>query len=50
MFQREHREHCVYQELLKAVPGLEERLVNGSEEELAIVAELVRVFIPYLIY
>ena len=40
-FFRERREHRVFQELLKSVPGLEERLMEGSEEEVDIVAELV---------
>lgn len=38
---RERREHAIFKELLKTIPGLEERLVQGSEDELAIVAELV---------
>jgi hypothetical protein len=39
---RERREHNVFRALLKSVPGLEERLMTGSEEEMGIVAELVR--------
>jgi len=50
MFQRERREHRIYQELLKAIPGLEERIVNGSEDELTVIAELVSVFTLYLIF
>ena len=38
---RERREHRVFQELLKSVPGLEERLLQGSEEEVDIIADLV---------
>ena len=39
---RERREYCVYRLLLQMVPGLEERLLNGSEEEILHVADLVR--------
>jgi hypothetical protein len=38
---RERREHKVYQALLASIPGLEERLMTGSEEEVGSVAELV---------
>lgn len=31
----------VFQKLLQMVPGLEERLLNGSEEETVFVADLV---------
>jgi hypothetical protein len=41
VFGRERREHRVFQELLKSVPGLEERLMEGSEEEVGLLAELV---------
>jgi hypothetical protein len=41
MCNRERREHSIYQELMKTVPGLEERLMTSSEDELSIVAELV---------
>ena len=43
---RERREHRVFQELLRLVPGLEERLLHGSEEEVDIVAELVNLLVP----
>ena len=44
MLARERREHKVYLTLLQSVPGLEERLLTGSDEELLIIAELVRHF------
>jgi hypothetical protein len=40
-FFRERREHKIFEALLKGVPGLEERLITGSEDEVAVVAELV---------
>jgi hypothetical protein len=42
MFTRQRREHRVFTLLLQMVPGLEERLVEGSEENVLHVAELVR--------
>ncbi|KAG2045968.1 hypothetical protein BDR06DRAFT_840534, partial [Suillus hirtellus] len=36
----ERREHRVFQELLKSVAGLEERLMQSGEDEVDIVAEL----------
>ena len=41
---RERREHRVFRSLLSAVPGLEDRLVNSSEEEVRMIADLVRFF------
>ena len=38
---RERREYRVYRSLLCMIPGLEERLVNGSDEETRMVADLV---------
>lgn len=38
---RERREHRVFQRLLEMVPGLEERLVEGSDENVVHIAELV---------
>ena len=38
---RERHEHKIFLTLLKSVPGLEERLVTGSDDEAGIVAELV---------
>jgi hypothetical protein len=45
---RERREHAIFQELLKSIPGLEERLVTGSDDEVMIVAELVGVIYHYI--
>jgi hypothetical protein len=41
---RERREHHIFRALLNTVPGLEERIMTGSEDEVTIVAELVRTF------
>jgi hypothetical protein len=38
---RERREHRVYKQLLQSIPGLEERLMNGSDEDVLHVSELV---------
>ncbi|KAH6872022.1 hypothetical protein BKA70DRAFT_1130313 [Coprinopsis sp. MPI-PUGE-AT-0042] len=38
----ERREHAIYKELLKLVPGLEKRLCNGSDEDIFHVAELIQ--------
>jgi hypothetical protein len=40
---RERRKNAIYKELLKIIPGLEERLMTGSDNELIVVAELVGV-------
>ena len=42
---RERREHKIFKELLNGVPGLEERLMTGSGDEVGIVAELVGFFL-----
>lgn len=42
---RQRREHAIFQELLKAVPGLEERLVTGSDDEVTLIAELVSIIL-----
>lgn len=47
---RERREHRVFQVLLQMIPGLEERLVEGSEENVIHVAELVCFHISYWLY
>jgi hypothetical protein len=39
---RERREHRVFQQLLQMVPGLEERLLEGSDEDVIHIGELVR--------
>ena len=41
---REHREHGIYICLMQMIPGLEERLMSGSDEDVFYVAELVRLF------
>jgi hypothetical protein len=38
---RQRREHRVFQALLQMVPGLEERLVEGSDDEVVAIAETV---------
>lgn len=38
---RERREYKVYRQLLQMVPGLEERLVSGSDEEVTHIGDLV---------
>jgi hypothetical protein len=38
---REQREHRVFNKLLQLIPGLEERLMEKSEEEATLMAELV---------
>ena len=39
---RDRREHRIFKQLLQMVPGLEQRLMNSPEEELVLVADLVR--------
>jgi hypothetical protein len=43
---RERREHRVFERLLQTIPGLEARLMDGSDEEIMHVAELVSNFHP----
>lgn len=38
---RERREHLLFRGLLGMVPNLEERIMNGSSEEIKLAAELV---------
>ncbi|KAI0055392.1 hypothetical protein BV25DRAFT_1921867 [Artomyces pyxidatus] len=38
----ERREHAVFNTLMQSTPGLEDRLMNGSNEEVAIIAELLQ--------
>ena len=38
---REICKHCVFAELLQMVPGLEERLVQGDDNDILAVADLV---------
>ena len=43
---RQRREYGVYKQLMKMIPGLEERLLQGSEEEILHIADMVRPFLP----
>ncbi|KIM72920.1 hypothetical protein PILCRDRAFT_81530, partial [Piloderma croceum F 1598] len=38
----ERREHRLFQQLLQIVPGLEDRIMEGSDEELSHIAELIQ--------
>jgi hypothetical protein len=38
---RERREHQVFRTLLQMIPGMEDRLMEGSEEDIVHIAELV---------
>ncbi|KAH7917216.1 hypothetical protein BV22DRAFT_1108609 [Leucogyrophana mollusca] len=38
----ERREHMVFRELLRQVPGLEKRMMESSEEDVIIIAELIQ--------
>jgi hypothetical protein len=38
---RERREHAVFKKLLQSVPGLEERLMVGSDEEIQHITDMV---------
>jgi hypothetical protein len=40
-YRRERREHRVFTKLLQMVPGLEERLMSSSEEEVVFIADMV---------
>jgi hypothetical protein len=40
---RERHKHRVFGVLLQMVPGLEERLMDGTEEDVVFVAEMVSV-------
>jgi hypothetical protein len=41
MFCRRRREHRVFNALLQMVPGLEDRLMGGSDEDIVAIAEMV---------
>jgi hypothetical protein len=47
---RDRKEHRVFQRLLRMVPHLPERLMEVSNEECMVIAELVRLFSPESIY
>ncbi|KIM61775.1 hypothetical protein SCLCIDRAFT_121121, partial [Scleroderma citrinum Foug A] len=38
----EHKEYSAFHELLQIVPGLEDHLMNSSEEEVIHIADLVQ--------
>jgi hypothetical protein len=38
---RERREHRVFTKLLQMIPGMEERIMNSSEEEVTFIADMV---------
>jgi len=38
---RERREHRVFKGLLEMVPGLEERIMNGMEDQIAHIVDMV---------
>lgn len=40
---RERREHRIFEHMLTTIPGLQDRLMDSSEEEIRLVADLVRV-------
>jgi hypothetical protein len=42
LFNRQRREYQVFTTLLQMIPGLEDRLVEGSEEGVVQIADLVR--------
>lgn len=42
-YTREQKEYSVFQAILQAIPGLEVRLLNGSEEDIRYIADLVSV-------
>jgi len=43
----QRREHRVFQALLQIVPGLEKRLMEGCDDEVIRIAEMVRAVIPH---
>jgi hypothetical protein len=48
---REHREHGVFDHLLHMIPGLRERLMDASTEEIVHIGELVsRILYYQLVY
>jgi len=40
-YRRQRREHRVFDALLQMIPGLEDRLINGSEEDVGAISESV---------
>ena len=47
---RERREHRVFNKLLQLIPGLEECLMEKSEQEATLPAELVMSHVPLLMH
>ena len=47
---RERREHRVFGILLQMVPGLESRLMNGDEDEVLHIADMVSVMVISSVY
>jgi hypothetical protein len=45
---RQRREHRVFAVLLQMVPNLEQRLMEGSDEDLVAIADLVRCAQPFV--
>jgi hypothetical protein len=43
---RDQREHRVYKQLLRMAPGLEERILTGSDEDVNHVVDMVSNTIP----
>ena len=41
MWTRERREHRIFRQLINMVAGLEEHIMEGSEEDVSYIAELV---------
>lgn len=46
-YSRERREHRVYQALLQMIPGLEERLMEASDEDIIHISGLVSALANY---
>lgn len=44
---RQRREHTVFGILLQMVPGFEDRLMQGTDEDVVLIADLVRTMEPY---
>lgn len=42
IYYRQRREHAVFGILLQTVPGLEDRLMEGTDDDVQSIAEMVR--------
>lgn len=49
-YSRERTEHRIFQTILQAVPDLDVRLLEGSEEDINHIADLVRILQCYRRY